>query len=146
MSVNHTGLNKIAKRWLLKTIGCGYVISEVVSSAGETIDALGLRSDYTILIECKTSKADFKADQKKIFRQHPERGMGTFRFYLCEPGVIEATDIPKGWGLLFWNGKKVKRIIAPKGNIWLTQNEFIFEKSMQNEYRIIYSCLRRIRI
>lgn len=142
----HTELVKIAKKWLAKTCGCGVVFSELVTSAIEVPDALGLRSDYTILVECKTSRSDFLADQKKIFRQLPEEGMGDFRFYLCEPDLIKIEDLPERWGLLYWDGKRVKKIRAPKGNIWLSQKEHRFNKNVKAEHKIMYSALRRIEL
>lgn len=146
MSTTHTELVKIAERWLLKTIGCGAVFTELVTAAPEIPDALGLRSDYTILIECKTSRADFFADRKKMFRQFPEMGVGDYRFYLCDEGLIRSDELPNGWGLIYWDGKKVKRIVGPKGNIWSNFQEFKLEKSSIQEYRILYSAIRRIHL
>jgi len=142
----HTDLVKIAKNWLAKTCGCGVVFTELVTNAIEVPDAIGLRSDYTILVECKTSRSDFFADQKKIFRQLPEEGMGDFRFYLCETDLIKIEDLPERWGLLYWDGKRVKKIRAPKGNIWLSQKEHRFNKNVKAEHKIMYSALRRIEL
>jgi len=135
---------EIARKWLSKQLHCGYVVTEVTSSAGEIPDALGLRADYTVLVECKVSRNDFLADKKKLFRQSYEDGMGDFRFYLCPVGMIKEDDLPQGWGLLYWDGKKVAQIVGPSGNIWSRQKNFIFTKNRDKEYRLIYSCLRRI--
>ena len=58
------------------------------TSCGEHPDALGFRNGASCLIEVKCSRSDFLADRKKVFRAEPEKGMGDWRFYLCEPGVI----------------------------------------------------------
>jgi hypothetical protein len=142
----HADLVKIAERWLYKTMGCGVVFTELVTMADETPDAFGLRSDYTILVECKTSKADFFADQKKRFRKNPEEGIGDYRFYLCPKDLISPNELPSKWGLLYFDGKKVKKIKAPKGNIASSWIDFKFDKSERKELRIMYSALRRIHL
>ncbi len=142
----HADLVKVAERWLYKTMGCGVVFTELVTMANEIPDAFGLRSDYTILVECKTSRSDYLADHKKWFRQIPENGMGDYRFYLCPEGLISPNELPSKWGLLYWDGKKVKKIKAPKGNISSNWSEFKFDKCHKQEHRILYSALRRIHL
>jgi hypothetical protein len=142
----HSELVKIAEKWLYKTMNCGVVITELVSYANEIPDAFGMRSFYSILIECKTSRSDFFADRKKIFRQMPEQGIGDYRFFLCDEGLIKPEDLPERWGLLWWNGKQVKRIVGPKGNIWSNFPEFKFEKDSRQEYKIFFSALRRVQL
>lgn len=142
----HSELVRIAEKWLYKTMGCGVVFTEFVTAASEIPDAFGLRSGYTILVECKTSRADFFADQKKHFRFIPENGIGDYRFYLCNEGLISPNELPSKWGLLYWDGKRVKKIKAPKGNISSTWKEFKFDKCHKEELRILYSALRRIHL
>ncbi len=145
--MNHRELVKVAERWLYNTVRCGVVFTEFVTAVPEIPDAFGLRSDYTILVECKASRTDFFADKKKLFRRIPEQGIGDFRFFLCEEGLIKPEELPEKWGLLYWNGKKVKKIIAPKGNVWYRTGETMrFEKNIDAEYRMMYSALRRIHL
>ncbi|EIN73630.1 hypothetical protein ECPA10_3106, partial [Escherichia coli PA10] len=40
------------------------------------------------------------ADRKKRFRKNPSLGMGDWRFFISEPGIISIEDLPPGWGLL----------------------------------------------
>lgn len=145
LTPTHAELVRVAERWLYKTMRCGVVFTEFVTMATEIPDAFGLRSDFTILVECKTSRIDYLADQKKWFRQIPENGVGDYRFYLCPEGLISPNELPSKWGLLYWDGKKVKKIRAPKGNIsnW---NEFKFDKSHKQEHKLLYSALRRIHL
>ncbi|MCP3944994.1 MAG: hypothetical protein GY710_26450 [Desulfobacteraceae bacterium] len=65
----HDELIKIAEKWLLKR--CGFAFRELTTFASETPDVIGFRQGESILIECKTSRADFHADKKKIFRRRP---------------------------------------------------------------------------
>jgi len=69
----HAQLVALAARWLKRDHPL--VITEM--TAWESPDALGWKSsESTTLVECKASRADFLADAKKFFREHPEYGMG----------------------------------------------------------------------
>ena len=149
--MKHEELVKTAVKWLYDQ-GCGFAIGERVclTGTGEIPDAIGFRSGCSILVECKTSRSDFKADRKKKFRfEKPELGMGNFRFYMCVEGVISPLEVPVGWGLLYANGNIVKKIIAPTGNTWsrsaATSVCRFFEKNLEAENAILYSCLRRMK-
>jgi len=149
--LKHNELVKRAVKWLYSQ-GCGYAVGErvAVTSTGEIPDAIGFRSNCSILIECKTSKSDFKADRKKDFRfDNPHLGMGNFRFYLCEKDVISPLEVPNGWGLLYTKGEKIIKVIAPAGNAWgkhsKTHKMFWQESNTEAEKRIMYSCLRRFK-
>lgn len=76
LPLSHAELCTRAVRWLKNTAGCTVAISEMASVAGETPDAIGWRHGVSILIEAKTSRADFRADRKKPWRQRPHIGMG----------------------------------------------------------------------
>ncbi len=96
----HGELCELACRFL-SNHGFKVVFSDrfhVWTSCGEHPDALGFRNGASCLIEVKCSRSDFLADRKKVFRAEPEKGMGDWRFYLCEPGVITVDDLPAGWG------------------------------------------------
>lgn len=73
----------------------------------ETPDAIGFNSYSSCVIECKMSRSDFFADQKKPFRTDGN-GMGEKRFYLCPENLIKESDLPQGWGLLYVDDKKMK--------------------------------------
>lgn len=143
--MKHDELVKIAGKWL-KNQGCGYVATELkaLTPNGEIPDAIGFRSDYSVIVECKASRSDFLADRKKIFRKVPEMGMGDFRFFMCPDGMIHPSDLPEKWGLLHVTEKgRVNKIVAPKGNIWKISDLWHREKSVESEYALMYSCLRR---
>jgi hypothetical protein len=79
-----------------------------------------------------------------MFRRVPEIGMGTYRLYLCNPGVINPEDLPDKWGLLYCHEKSIKRVRAPKGN------EFrgfpSFEANLNNETLMLCSVIRRVHL
>lgn len=145
--LTHGELVKIAKRWLEKAKGCGVAVPELVSITTEIPDAIGFRSDYSILVECKISRADYLADMKKEFRAFPELGMGDYRFYMCPTGLIKPEELPKKWGLVYVNENgKARQIVGGNGNMHHKWEEWRFEKNSNAEYRLMYSLLRRVHL
>src|ERR1700746_1870933 len=98
--MNHAFLVAKAVEWL-RRYRCGVVLSEQACVSGEMPDAIGWkRACHSVLVECKVSLSDFPAYRAKPFRQHPELGVGSERFYLAPQGMISVADLPSGWGLL----------------------------------------------
>ena len=67
----------------------------------ENPDAIGWRYSWgnasnegSVLVECKTSRADFKKDFSKSFRIEPEQGIGNWRYYMCPTDIIKVDEIP----------------------------------------------------
>ena len=144
----HDELVDRACRWLKGSCGCSVAVGELraFTGSGETPDALGWRSEYSILVECKTSRADFLEDRKKPFRMKPSMGVGTYRFYMCPPGVIEPEDLPEGWGLLHLEKNRVRRVVGPQGNIWTHGDNLRFAnpRNQDAEIAMLVSAMRRI--
>lgn len=149
--MTHKELIPIAYKWVIKTAKCGVAFKELYSHTcnGEYPDVIGFRSHgKSILIECKATRSDFLCDKNKLFRKHPEKGMGDYRFYLCPKGVISPEDLPNGWGLIWIdNSGKAKCIVNPycksvSGNIW--RNHMV--KNWAAEHSLMYSALRRLHI
>jgi hypothetical protein len=98
--MTHAQLVKKAVRWL-RSYRCGVVLSEQACVSGEMPDAIGWKQAcHSVLVECKVTRADFLADRSKPFRQKPERGVGSQRFYLTPPDLVKIDELPAGWGLL----------------------------------------------
>ena len=87
---------------------------ELVCMGCELTDVWATNRDKSCVIEVKTSHQDFLNDKKKFCRSDSakEKGyqMGNFRYYLCPEGIIKEEELPEGWGLLYWNGKKITKI------------------------------------
>ena len=97
---------KQLKRW-----NCLPICVEIASatSTNEIPDAIGFTAAHSILFECKATRSDFLKDKLKPFRIVPESGMGDFRFYLTNEGVIKSVDeLPQGWGCYEIIDKKIK--------------------------------------
>ena len=137
----HDELCILSSKWL-KSIGCAISIDDRFKPpTPELPDAIGWRSGVSILIEVKTSRSDFLADKKKHFRVDPDAGMGDWRFFLCPEGIIREDDLPDGWGLLYFNGKKVKKIKGfPPNTKWFSSP---FKGNKQEENIMLVSALKR---
>lgn len=123
------------------------VLKELVTwnTTGEVPDVIGWRATACVLIECKTSRADFRADLKKPFRVSPASGMGDWRFYLCPQGLIEADEVPERWGLLWAHEGRVKPIVGvPRGNMSWHSAEAPFRGHKESENAMLVSALRRL--
>lgn len=104
VSLTHDELTNRAVRWLENTKRCQLVLKEARGGwSAEQPDAIGFKNRQSFLVEAKTSRSDFKKDFQKYTR-HPRAthwGMGQFRYYICEPGLITIPDLPDKWGLLY---------------------------------------------
>ncbi|MFP1749209.1 hypothetical protein [Lonsdalea quercina] len=115
--------------------------------SGEKPDALGFRNGASCLIEVKCSRADFLADRKKHFRIDPSKGMGDWRFFMTEPGVISVSDLPTGWGLLHVKNGRVYKVHGwPGSAVWCVRDRKPFAANKQAECDYMYSALRRMQI
>ena len=131
--MTHAELVRLAARWLA-TRGAGVVITDMASGAGETPDAIGWKGRLSTLIECKASRADFRADAHKHFRRWAERAMGSWRYFLAPAGMINADDRPEGWGLLEPRG----------GGVRLVVEAALQHGSRCHEVELLCSALRRV--
>lgn len=153
----HNDLVLIAEKWLRKN-GFPVVVSELKTTIREIPDAIGFRSNSSMMIECKCSMSDFYADFKKPERINQNTGVGNYRAYLAPKGVLKLDKIPQGWGFLEVDEKgRVHTVKFKKGNIWsgndsikdpryLNENhvEYLHLSDLENERRILFSMLRRI--
>ena len=148
--LSHSELIRLGCRWLIKPYasvapyghgGCSVVVTEISTSTfgGEQPDVLGFSGKKSILIECKTSRSDFKADENKVFR-HPsvaDMALGSQRWYLAPEGVIPKDKVPVKWGLLEVTSEgKIKVIIKPE----------LQDRNRDSEIKILISLLRRLNI
>src|SRR5271166_4939245 len=108
----HAQLIARAVEWLRRRYKCGIILSEQYCATGEVPDVIAWKGFCkSVLVECKVSRADFLADAGKPFRQKPEDGMGSQRFYMAPAGMIAAVDLPRHWGLLEVRGREVRMMV-----------------------------------
>jgi hypothetical protein len=133
MSV-HSDLVITAAAWLRTSQRCAIVITDMVSAAAETPDAIGFTSWHSILIECKASRADFRRDADKACRRRGG-GMGCERFFMAPAGMLKPEEMPEGWGLLEVNAEgKVRRRKDPVSRLVEDRSETV----------LLLSAIRRI--
>jgi hypothetical protein len=137
--MTHAQLVQKAILWL-RAHGSGVVLSEQGCASGEMPDAIGWkRACHSVLIECKLSRTDFLADHEKPFRKRPELGVGCERFYLTPRHLLDAQELPAGWGLLECVGGKLEMVRRSARNL---RSAIGF----QYEMNLLLASLRRVEI
>jgi len=122
----------MAAGWLKKKYPI--VITELNHGGSEQADALAFNSGESCMVEVKISRSDFLADAKKWFRLYSDKGVGTYRYYLCPEGLIQTTDLPLNYGLLWVVGQRIRV---------MRKAEALFKES-RTEISILVSLIRRI--
>lgn len=144
MKMTHAELCDRAEKWLWNTVFCSVVLVEFTALCNEIPDAIGWKSGRSYLVECKASRDDFLSDKNKWHRQHPSKGMGSRRYYMCEPGVIKVADLPEGWGLLYVTGKQVRQVAGlPHASYDACPFQ---DRNMDSEMAMLLSALRRFKV
>jgi len=132
MTTTHAKLVKLAAKWL-EQHGHVVVVTELGTVSGEQPDAMGFtyRGETTV-IECKASRADFRADAKKESRT--SSALGQRRYFLAPYEIIAATELPTDWGLLVVKAGRVRERVSPQ----------LQPTDKQKEMRVLISLLRRL--
>ena len=109
--MTHNELVGRAVKWLKNSQKCPLVLSETYATLSlETPDAIGFKGRLSLLVECKTSRADFCRDKRKLFRIKPQWGLGVYRYYLTDKGLLNPNELPWKWGLLEVRGKIIRKV------------------------------------
>jgi hypothetical protein len=138
--MTHAQLVQKAVAWL-RSYRCSVVLSEQACASGEMPDAIGWkRTQHSVVVECKVSRADFLADRSKPFRQKPEKGLGCERFYLTLPGLVEVAELPAGWGLLEYQRGRVQVVQSP------SPKSLRSAQGMKYEMNLLLASLRRVEL
>lgn len=134
-TMTHKQLVRQMQQWL-KRQGSTVVMAELVTRNSETPDVIGWEgAAFSTLIECKISRANFFQDVTKQVRRCEEMGMGDLRYFACPKGLLDPSDLPKGWGLLEV-GKHVSKTVQA---LRMASNK-------RNECVMLMSALRRLQL
>lgn len=137
--MTHAQMVEKAVRWL-RSYRCGVVLSEQACVSGEMPDAIGWKQAcHSVLVECKVTRADFLADRAKPFRQKPEKGVGSERFYLTPPALIKPEELPAGWGLLEYRRGRIEIVQASEKNLRTAAG-------FRCEMNLLLASLRRVEV
>lgn len=132
---SHAELVDRAVRWLTNSAGCSVAFSELSTGGSwEIPDALGFNCWSSVIVECKCSRSDFRADAGKPFRRNPYLGMGHRRYCMVPDGMILPNEVQDGWGLLYVKGSRVHKIRDSSG---------FAARSRSGEMSFLVSALRR---
>ena len=140
--MTHTELVMQAERWLRNILHCRGILVEFVAStlSRETPDVIGWVHGRSILVEVKTSHADFLADLKKESRRGDLPALGDWRFYLTPPRLLRPEEIPIGWGLYEVHGK---RVIFSGGEEYRNAAAPPCQSCLKSEQALLISALAR---
>ncbi|WP_143209781.1 adenylosuccinate synthase [Salmonella enterica] len=120
----------------------------------ERADAWGYRWGWrggSVLGEVKVSRSDFLRDKHKPHRQHG--GLGDYRYYMCPEGIINISDLPDRWGLLWVNKRGHVKLMAGHicclvGNSWGGNRDLAYfwkhETDMEVERGLLAYMLHRV--
>lgn len=133
--INHSKLVEAGAKWLFNK-GYKVVLKELVTCSPEIPDCIGFSpAKNSFLIEAKASRSDFFQDKKKFFRVNAFQGVGTFRAFICEKGLIASEEVPENWGLIYLYENGRTRTIKPA--------TAFKEKQVYNEKAMLISVIRR---
>src|ERR1017187_4139675 len=137
----HAQLVGRATEWLRRNYKCGIILAEQYCATGEVPDVIAWKGFCkSVLVECKVSRSAFLANANKPFRQKPEKGLGSQRFYMAPAGVIRVDELPKHWGLLELTGREVRMTVKP-GRVELRS-----EVGLMKEMNLLLASLRRVEV
>ena len=147
--MTHKDLIPIAAKWLASAHQCGVVLTEFHTQITHEIpDAIGwCRRCWSVLVECKATRADFLKDKKKKSRD--KKGMGQERWYLAPSGIIKPEEVPDGWGLAEFKNNKVYKTVVPEHSYLLGKNRYRKHRDPKialTEMPLLLSSLRRFSI
>lgn len=144
--MTHAELVVLAGVWL-KRQRCGIVLMEHRGGYEEP-DAIGWkRASESLLVECKVSVSDFRADRQKAGRTDPMRRLADRCYYMTPTGLLKVYPggatygdmLPQGWGLIETDGARFRVMVeaATLADIRRTDASYL------NERGVLYRELRR---
>lgn len=130
--MTHSEISKLGKDWAERH-RFPLVFNEIKAwKSKEHPDVLGWNwKGDSCLLEAKTSRADFLQDKKKRARKFG--GVGKFRYFILPEGLIDISELPKGWGLI---------LVGPQGNAYCVKKSSVFRTSYRQELIMLISAAR----
>lgn len=136
--MTHDELIASAARWLRVARRHPVVLSDVrCSMISEQPDIIAWKNTgFSTVIEAKASRSDFVRDKHKSFRRNEERGMGYERYFYAPVGIVPASELPPGWGLLEPDAKG--RVVL------VVKSRSFTDRSERDERVLLVSAVRRV--
>ena len=120
--MKHDDLVDLAANWA-RARRYSIVLQDVRSWATrEQPDVIAWKnSGASLVLEVKTSRADFKHDAEKSFRRRADEGMGYARCFVVPAGLVALDELPKGWGLIELRGPRL--VVVKKSAPFMNRDE-----------------------
>ena len=148
--MQHRSLCLIGERFLRRELRVPVTAIEVKSTLREVPDVFGASSLSTFILEAKASRSDFIVDIDKPFRKNMENGVGDYRYYICPESLIDVSELPDKWGLIWvdelgratlkYGYNPTQRMPWDNGDSY---EQWRIEHDITNDQSIMYSLLRR---
>lgn len=121
-----------------------YIAVEQNVYGTENADVWATNGWSSIVVEVKTSRADFHADFKKKYRTDVWRDQvpGNYRYFLTPKGLISSEELPENHGLLEWDGNKISRVVPASYRKVTNRADLIYLSSIlrrENFHQGIYN-------
>lgn len=147
---SHSELVDIGAKWANKHKRFPVVATEMKCiGSREQPDVLAFTANNSLMIECKTSMADFKKPE----RMGLLNAISNYRLYLAPTGIIQTDLVPECRGLIEVNEKGRIEVIKFKcGNIFYgncshieqqNSDQYFHNSDLAKERSFLYSMLRR---
>lgn len=109
-----------------------YIAVEMCVNGCENPDIWATNGWSSIVVEVKTSRADYLNDKKKPWHQDGMQHTlaGNYRYYLTPKGLLAKDDLPTCVGLLEWDGEKITRTITAERHIQSNHADLIILGSL----------------
>lgn len=136
--MTHAELIISASHWLRTGRRHAVVLSDVHTAAtNEQPDVIAWKnSGFSTVVECKTSRSDFRRDAKKWVRRTEEQGMGYERYFYAPDGMILEAELPAGWGLLVPDSRG-RALVVMSSRAFMKRNE-------RAERALLVNAVRRV--
>lgn len=144
--MTHEQLVARAVLWLRNKKRCGVVLAErKCLSVSEVPDAIGWRGSWSIVVECKATRRDFRHDRKKPHRRNG-RGMGQARYFMTPTGLVRPEELPEGWGLVEVRGCRFDVVREATSTPGVNKAElellYAFARRTQLGFEPTFNCLK----
>lgn len=148
--MTHGDLVILAARWLRSRHRCCVVLTEWKGGPHHEIpDVIGWQGNgWSVLVEVKTSRSDFRADAKKVSRCWA--GVGQERWFFAPRNVCPLGELPDGWGLCEFHREPVVVHTPPESHLlsFAARGDTVSTEDRgvraQQEVHMLVSALRRL--
>lgn len=106
-------------------------IHDIRNRFGNKTEALYVDKRFTRRLDKIEVFCNYYISEDKSYQQAPH--LGQRRYYVCEPGVIKESELPNGWGLIYFEKNKFRTV--RKSDHW--------KPDMRTERDLIANALRR---